>query len=163
MPPSASNKARGSFAIISPKAELAKNALAERIKAGKPEDEGAEAEENLSEGERIDFLSTYDEERWWIKPKPKIPVDRTTNSMQPQDVITEQNEDEEDAKSAEEEEAKIEMIEEASDDDNEEKFPSLEKALTQDFNIYNVTSLKQRFSDVKRQPRNVNELYPAPL
>lgn len=52
----------------------------------------------------------------------------------------------------------------ASEEDEErDEFPSLDDALGRDFNINDYSTLKQRFSDINRQPRRVTELYPAPL
>ena len=53
----------------------------------------------------------------------------------------------------------------SSEGNEEEKdeFPSLDDALAQDFNINEISSLKQRFSDLNRQPRKINQLFPAPL
>lgn len=51
----------------------------------------------------------------------------------------------------------------SENDREQDEFASLDDALKQDFNIFEVTSLKQRFSDVNRQPRKVTDLFPAPL
>jgi hypothetical protein len=68
--PSATNAGRSSFTIFSPKAELAKNALAARQKVGRDETEsGEEAAKQLPDEECLDFLSTYEDDHWWHKPQ----------------------------------------------------------------------------------------------
>ena len=43
-----------------------------------------------------------------------------------------------------------------SEDDEKDEFPSLDDALNQDFYINDYATLKQRFSDINRQPRKVS-------
>ena len=65
------------MAIISPKAEQAKNALAERANMGKtprPAEEegmgtdraGDDQQRELPDEEYEDFLNTYEEDKWWL-------------------------------------------------------------------------------------------------
>lgn len=57
--------------MFSPKAELARNALAERAKArgaGGDDDGTGDAEDNLKQlpdDEYVDFLTSYDDQKWW--------------------------------------------------------------------------------------------------
>lgn len=73
-PQSTTNKAsaRGAMALISPRAEMAKNALAERAKAGK-EEEGfgtdRNEDEDMTEQVYVDFSSTYEDDTWWLDAK----------------------------------------------------------------------------------------------
>jgi len=61
--------------LISPRAELAKNALAERQKnALDGTGEDGDHERECPEGEYQDFLKTYEEKKWWAdKPKEQTP------------------------------------------------------------------------------------------
>jgi len=58
-----------------------------------------------------------------------------------------------------------------SDDDSDgsgnylddDTFSSLDDALNEPFEINDYSNLKQRFKNVLLQPRNMSDLYPAPL
>ena len=49
------------------------------------------------------------------------------------------------------------------DDKEDSIWPSLDDALAKDFDINSVSTLKQRFNDVQRQPRKKGDLYPYKL
>jgi hypothetical protein len=172
------------MAIISPKAEKAKNALVERAKASKTgtttEEEGGlntdrageDIQKDLPEEEFKDFLGTYEEDKWWMKPKPESSPEKKASKHMASDAISEKSgddEDKDDAMSQANEDIDSPKFSEiskdkASDEDEErDEFPSLDDALGREFNINEFSTLKQRFSDINRQPRRVAELYPAPL
>ena len=58
------------MSLVSPKAAMAKNALAERAKGGKGTDEGenagADEQRDLPYEEYVDFLETYEDDKWWL-------------------------------------------------------------------------------------------------
>jgi hypothetical protein len=182
MPQSTTNKsaAKGMMALISPKAELAKNALAERAKAGKADEEagadnaGEDTTKQLPEEEYVDFLDTYEEGKWWLQNKKETPKEEPTekvNKHMATDAISEKSGDDED-KDDPKGDKNLESPkfsdgsrdrDSKNEDDDKDEFPSLDEALEADFNINEISSLKQRFSDVNRQPRKVTDLFPAPL
>ena len=49
------------------------------------------------------------------------------------------------------------------DEEEETAWPTLDEALAKSFDINEVSTLKQRFNDVNRQPRKKAELYPYKL
>lgn len=120
-PQSTTNKvsARGNMAMISPKAEKAKNALAERAKVGKTpaagEEEGGmgtdraieDTQRELPVEEYEDFFNTYEEDKWWLNKdkmkkneSPEKPVKK--HLQLDKDAISEKSgDDDEEKKSAE--------------------------------------------------------------
>ena len=172
------------MAIISPKAEKAKNALVERAKAGKTggsgEEEGGlntdrageEIQKDLPESEYKDFLGTYEDEKWWLIVKKEDSPDKKVNKHMASDAISEKSGDDDekdDVLSQANEDIDSPKFSEISkdrasgEDEEKDEFPPLDDALGRDFNINDYSTLKQRFSDINRQPRKVVDLYPAPL
>jgi hypothetical protein len=137
------------MAIISPKAEKAKNALVERAKGGKPgatgeEDEGLntdrageDTQKDLPEDEYKDFASTYEDDKWWMKPKENDSPDKKVNKHMASDAISEKSgddEDKDDAMSQANEVIDSPKFSELSKDkesdaDEKDEFPSLDEAL----------------------------------
>jgi hypothetical protein len=162
------------MSLVSPKAAMAKNALAERAKGGKVGEDGenatgGEEQRDLPYEEYMDFLGTYEDSKWWLDKDKAKDDDATKDTTDPlnkhaiSDAISEKDED--DAKSDNMSQANSNMDSPKfstssagnkfnSSDDNEEEekdeFPSLDDALAQDFNINEISSLKQRFSDLNR-------------
>ena len=48
-------------------------------------------------------------------------------------------------------------------EENDEAWPTLDEALAKDFDINEVSTIKQRFNDVQRQPRKKSDLFPYKL
>ena len=179
--------------LVSSEAEKAKNLLAERAKQGilgTDEEEDSEQRE-LPEEEFVDFLGTYEEQRWWTIKQKEDKEAEAEKAASPNVAIIEEDEEGEDrlteldyapsdmtSNMSMSEMMRVDDTEDGKsnagsgestkdeEDENEEEevtFPTLDEALTKDWNFNEITSLKQRFTDINRQPRYVKELLPAPL
>jgi len=161
--------ARKSLVSASGAAEKAKLVLSQRHGQGNIiDDEEGTNRRDLPEDEFKDFLNTYEEEKWWVeKEKPKI-----NKSGLPGRSETIKEEDENEGSGSEEEKKLDSELSSMSNDskyasDKEEEdetvWPSLDEALAKDFDINEVSTLKQRFNDLQRQPRKKTDLYPYKL
>lgn len=124
----------------SPRAEIARNALAERARANMDKSGDEDESRQLPDEEYFDFLSSYEEPKWWTSPSVTSAAGEEKSGVlaegEPSEAL-------------------------AAEDD----FPSLDEFMTHELqrSFHDTTSLKQRFTDINRQPRNGKDLFPAPL
>ena len=136
--------------LVSPRAELARNTLAERQKATLDgTDQEGDQSKQLPEEEYEDFLQTYEEpKKWWIGKPKDTPEDKPAINAEGDDS------------------GKLNsLMIEGQDSDSEDDFPTLDEWITQQGKqiYYEMSTLKQRFTDINRQPRLIKDLFPAPL
>lgn len=146
--------ARKSLVSASGAAEKAKMVLSQRHGQGNiiDDEEGTNRRE-LPEDEFKDFLGTYEEEKWWVE-KEKPPVNKAGLAGGNEAIK------EEDEGSGSDDEKKLPSSmssmsndsKYASDKEEEDEtvWPSLDEALAKDFDINEVSTLKQRFNDLQR-------------
>lgn len=146
--------ARKSLVSASGAAEKAKMVLSQRHGQGNIiDDEEGTNRRDLPEDEFKDFLNTYEEEKWWVeKEKPKI---NKTGLAGGNEAIKEEDEgsgsdDEKKLPSSMSSMSNDSKYASDKEDEDETVWPSLDEALAKDFDINEVSTLKQRFNDLQR-------------
>ena len=138
--------------------------LAERSKRGViTDDEEGTNRRDLPDDEFKDFLGTYEDVKWWIEKK--VPVKTKPTLVTGNEEIKEEDEGKEGSDSEENKEEKKDGQDSLSpmsndsayasnkggdEEDEDGAWPSLDEALAKDFDINEVSTLKQRFNDVQR-------------
>ena len=138
--------------------------LAERSKRGViTDDEEGTNRRDLPDDEFKDFLGTYEDVKWWIekkmpvKTKPNLTA-RETEEIKEEDEGKEGSDSEENKEEKKEGSPLIALSHDSAyasnrggdEEDEDGAWPSLDEALAKEFDINEVSTLKQRFNDVQR-------------